>query len=490
MKNTTGITMAVTTARRTRPARSVLSSRCRRAVALALGLSLPVMAAQGGVLKITPRLTVGEIYTDNLFLSPPGSPEKDDDFITEIRPGFKLNYVAPRLVGNIDYNLQGLIYADHGGQNHVYNQLDANATLAAVPDLLYIDGKTIYDQQIVNPEEPAGTSNIFGVNGNRTNVSATTLSPYLMHDFGSVGIATLRYAYGRAIYSGGRIPDTTSNSVIFSLVRQPQYGDLTYNISYLDQQLNPDTGRNVSFKQAQLGLQYQVTGHLQLVGNVGKENNFLPNGTIDELGATFWSAGFRLAYPLNDFTVLFGHRFFGRSYNLEWHHEAADFTTDVSYQETPTDYNRLLLSRNPRGLVNSPLPEVVLPSLLNRRIFIQKRVAAAATYHFSYSELSLRLYDERREFVTLSSNSRVQGGNIDWRFNISLRDSFTPSFSYRRYRFRDGQINYTTRAQLDWTHDLSRDMTLDVAVRSEHRNANRGRNFRVNTAIVELTKLF
>lgn len=464
--------------------------RLRRwSVAAAVGLALP-MLSHAGELAITPQITVGEIYTDNLFLSPPGSPDKDDEFITEIQPGFKLNYVAPQLTGNIDYNLQGLIYAEHSGENHVYNQLDANATLAAVPNFFYIDGTTIYDQQIINPEEPAGSSNIFGVNNNRTNVSATTLSPYLMHDFGPVGIATLRYAYGRTMYSGRNIPDANSNTVLFSLARQPQYGDLTYNISYLHQRLDPDRGRDVSFEQAQLGLQYQVGGHTQLLANVGKENTFRRDGTVDELGSTFWSAGFRLAYPLNDFKVLVGHRFYGRSYDLEWRHEAARATTHLEYTETPTDFNRMLLNRSRRGLVNSQLPEAVLPSLLDRHIFILKRVAATATYHFSRSDLTVNLYDERREYVTLTRHARAQGGHIDWRFNLGLRDAFTPSFGYRRYRFRDGQTNYTTRGQLDWTHNLSRSMTMDVAVRTERRNANEGREFRVNTALVELTKLF
>lgn len=469
---------------------SMVSGRCKRwtVICAAMAAALPV-AAHAGDLQITPRITVGEIYTDNLFLSPPGSSDKADDFITEIEPGFNLKYQAPQLIGNIDYQLQGLLYANHGGQNDVYNELNANATLAVVPDLFYVDGMTMYDQQVINPERPAGRSNLFG-GMNRTNVSSSTISPYFKHDFGSIGIATLRYAYGRAIYTESNIPNASSNTLSFLLARQPQYGDLTYDLSYSHQRIDRDFGRDFSFEQARLGLQYQVSGFTQLLVNVGKENDYHPDGSFDRLGATFWSAGFRVKSQINEFKALVGHRFFGRSWELEWQHNGADFHTDLSYEEQPTDFNRLLLSRGSQALINSPLPEVQLPSLREQRIFVLKRAAASVRYDMARSQIQLRLYDERRDFINLANNERVQGGGIDWNFQLGLRDSFIPTFDYERYEFTDGRINHTTRSQVDWRHRLSQSMTLDLALRHERRDSNGAGDYRVNTILAELTKLF
>ncbi len=36
----------------------------------------------------------------------------------------------------------------------------------------------------------------------------------------------------------------------------------------------------------------QVSLNTRLLADVGKENKFLPDGTIDKLGANFWDVGF------------------------------------------------------------------------------------------------------------------------------------------------------------------------------------------------------
>ncbi|HET8551479.1 MAG TPA: TIGR03016 family PEP-CTERM system-associated outer membrane protein [Gammaproteobacteria bacterium] len=450
-----------------------------------VGVALPTADAVAGVLKLTPSLTLGEIYTDNLLLVPSN---KTDAFVTEIEPGLNLDYEAPRLRGKIDYHLQGLVYAGHSDMNHVYNQLDANATIELLEDTLFMDGTTIYDHQVINPEKVGGRENLFGGN-NRTGISATTLSPYLMHDFGAFGIATLRYAYGRDIYTSD-IPNVTSNTLSFDLARQPTYGNLTYNLHYLHQRLNPDQGRDLSFEQAGLGLQYYLSAHTSLLANVGKENDFKPNGTIDRLGSNYWNVGVRWASIQNEFKILYGHRFFGKSYEFDWHHEGPDYHTDLQYREEPTDYNRLLLSRTPSTLIETQLPTDILPSLRNREIFLLKRASLVAGWDLANSKIQLNLYDERRNYIRLDQRDRVEGGRLLWNFAIDRANSIVPSYGYQRYRFRDGDINYYYRSQISWQHAINASLDFDVALRNERRNATRGVSYRVNIVMFEVTKLF
>lgn len=463
------------------------SGGCKRCVVLlvAVGVALPAASAVAGVLTLTPSLTLGEIYTDNLFLVPS---DKTDAFVTEIEPGFNLDYEAPRLKGKIDYKLQGLIYAGHSDMNHAYNQLNANGTIELIKDTLFMDGTTIYDHQVIDPQKVGGRENLFGGN-NRTGVSATTLSPYLMHDFGAFGIATLRYAYGRDIYSSD-IPNVTSNMLSFDLARQPTYGSFTYDLHYLHQRLNPDQGRDLSFESAGLGLQYYLSRRTSLLANVGKENNFLPDGTVDRLGSNFWSVGVRWASFQNQLKILYGHRFFGQSYEFDWQHDGAAYHTDVSYREEPTDYNRLLLQRAPSTLIESQLPTDILPSLRNRQVFLMKRASLAMGWDLSNSKIQLNLYDERRNYIRLHERDRVEGGQFSWNFALDRSNSIVPSYGYQRYLFRDGDINYYYRSQISWQHMINASLNFDVALRNERRNATRGASYRVNTALFEITKLF
>jgi hypothetical protein len=461
---------------------------------VALGAAWPLAAAQGGVLHLDPSVKLGEVYTDNLYLAPPGA-DKEGAFITEIEPGLRLDYQAPRLQAKVNYRLQGLIYPGHGHMNHAYNHLNANATLEAVKNWFYVDARTIYDHQVINPEEYGGRSNIFG-GGNRTSYSATTLSPYLMHDFGAVGIATLRYGYGRVFYSHD-IPNVTNNSWSFLLARQPRYGALTYDLYYMDEEIKPDQNRDqeryrdLSFKRARLGLQYHISPRTALVGSVGKENNFKPDGEIDELGSTFWNAGVRWDTEKDHLEVLYGHRFFGASYEFKWHHDGRRFHTNMSYREEPTNYNRQLLGRSPTTALESPLYSYSdLPSLRNRRIYVLKRASVGVTFDLSNSEMTFRLHDEHRNYTEIDETDHVEGGDFDWTFALGLRDRLVPSFRYNRYDYRDGRINYYFRSQLAWRHRIAQTLQFRLALRNEKRNANQGRNYRVNTILVELTKHF
>lgn len=464
---------------------------CRRGAVWLLSLAgvlWPLAQSYGGVLELDPSLTVGEIYTDNLFLAPPGA-EREDEFVTEIEPGLKLRYSAPRLQATVDYRLQGLVYAEHSDMNHAYNQLNANATLEAIEDWFFIAGRTIYDHQVIDPEETGGRSNLFG-SSNRTGISATTISPYIQHSLGSIGVATLRYGYGRIFYSSD-IPDVTSNTYSFLLARQPQYGPLTYDLFYLNQKIDPDRGRDLSFKRARLGLQYHVSARTSLVANVGKENRFLPNGTIDELGSTFWNAGARWHSEQDQLEILYGHRFFGATYQFSWRHDGADVHTDVSYREEPTNYNRMLLGRRPSTAIQSPVFSYPrLPSLRDRRIFVLKRAALDVAFDLSDSQIRVRLYNEHREYVELAETDHVQGGRLSWEFALGSRDSLVPSYSYRRYEFRDGQINYYYRSEVEWQHRIGREFNFHLALRNEKRNAISGRGYRVNTILLELTRHF
>jgi uncharacterized protein (PEP-CTERM system associated) len=191
-----------------------------------------------------------------------------------------------------------------------------------------------------------------------------------------------------------------------------------------------------------------------------------------------------------------GHRFFGRSYQLSWTHQAALLTTNVSYVERPTTYNRQLLGLGFGGGGRPPInvhPDI--PSLTEREPYLSKRLSASATYTMPKSNLSLRVYDEMRTFfVENDRDERVVSSSLAWAFNLGPFTTLTPSVRWQRRKFRDGQTNNNRYAELALMHQINPKNFGSVRLR--HRTsgvdspAPGAHGYTVNVLFVQWTHLF
>ncbi|MGH8233149.1 MAG: TIGR03016 family PEP-CTERM system-associated outer membrane protein [Rhodanobacteraceae bacterium] len=409
-------------------------------------------------------VTLGELYTDNLTLAASGKP-KQASWITQIQPFFKSAFSSPRLSGVFDYTLTGYLYPGKSSDNQLTQDLDAYGTLTVVPQHFFVDGTALYGDAVINNELPAGGGTFF-LDNNRANVGRVTLSPYWIQGLGNVGTMLLRYTFGRVMYNDRGIPtendtlltgipNVTSNAVQFSLA-SPKYQTWGWNLQYVDQRLTPDFGQDVEFATARLGASRQINTDTKLLVDVGKETNFLPDGTVQTWGASFWDAGFDWSNTRDHFRLLVGHRFFGHSYQLTWTHQAALLTTNLSYVEQPTTYNQQLLGQNPGEIITPPIGIPQIPSLTERQVYLMKRAMATATYTMARSRLSVTLYDEQRTYFVLNNNQeRVANADINWLFNIGAFTTLTPTFGWQRYQFGNGQIRYNNYEQLALVHQLN-----------------------------------
>ncbi len=208
--------------------------------------------------------------------------------------------------------------------------------------------------------------------------------------------------------------------------------------------------------RAKGGVYWQLNVNTRLLADAGKENKYLPDGTIETLAAPFWDAGFQWSSTRDSVKVLVGHRFFGRSGEFSWSHTAALLTTTVSYTEQPTDLNQQLLGQNPGSVVLPPINAGQIPSLAERRVYLMKRAMASASYEMPHGRLSLTLFDESRRYITLdNAREKVANADLAWLFEIGPYTTLTPTWGWQRYRFRGGQVNYTQFGQLALVHQIN-----------------------------------
>lgn len=420
----------------------------------------PTMQSPGMVMGIT----VGELYTDNLTLAASGAP-KQTSWITQVQPFFKWAHSGERFSGVLDYRLTGYLYAGQSSDNQLAQDLKARGILTVIPQHVFLDGSLSYGREVINNQLPTGSGTFF-LNNNQANVTTGSLSPYWIQDLGKAGLLTLRYTLGRVLYDNhgisgenasvlNGIPDSTSNALQFSLV-SPQYQTWGWNIGYADQRIQPDVGQRVEYAIAKLGTSWQINNSTKLLADLGKESQFLPDGTSSKLGANFWDVGFDWSNTRDHFKLLAGHRFYGPSYQLSWSRTAALLTTVVSYVDRPTDLNQQLLGQNPAQSAPPPVGTSAIPSLKQRQVYLMRRGTASAEYEMPRSRLRLTLYDERRTYFMAGDGSEtVANANVDWLFNIGPFTTLTPTLGWQRYKFEDGQVRYNRYAQLRLVHQLN-----------------------------------
>lgn len=462
-------------------------------------------------------ITLGELYTDNLRLAATND-RKQSSWITQIQPFIKWAGSTPRFSGVLDYTMTGYLYAGQSGYNQVAHDLTGNGIFTILPQHFFLDGTLSYRRGIINNQLPSGSGTFF-LSNNRANIAMGTLGPYWIQDLGRVGTAMLRYTVGRVLYNSrgisgqnagllNGIPDITSKALQFSLV-SPKDQIWGWNLGYSDQRIEPDFGQGIEYAMAKVGISRQISNNLQWLADVGKENRFLPNGTIKKLGANFWDTGFDWSNNRDYLKLLVGHRFYGHSYEFSWNHTAALLTTNLGYVERPTDINQQLLGQSPGQFVFSPGGVSYIPSLRERRIYLMKRAQGSANYLMPSGNLRLTLYDERRTYITLDNRrERVANANVDWLFNIGPFTTFTPTLGWRRYQFQDGQVQRNIFGQLALVHQFNAKDSGSVRLRHDSRNVDTGfvssgsqgldssfvlpgsHGYRVNVIFVQWTHLF
>src|SRR4029450_4704529 len=87
-------------------------------------------------LTLTPSLSLGERYDDNIFET---QTNKQHDFITVLSPGIRVQYLspAPTLGTQLDFDYRAAIefYADHSSQNNVGHLLSLTLASPLAPSL-------------------------------------------------------------------------------------------------------------------------------------------------------------------------------------------------------------------------------------------------------------------------------------------------------------------------------------------------------------------
>src|SRR5262245_49848037 len=124
-----------------------MGGRVIRAGALAAGgfaCGFPAFAAKW---DITPSISAGETYTDNVGLRTEGE-DPSSDFVTTVTPGLSVRGTGGRATLSADYSLQRLQFLHQTQNNDFIHNLNSTGSIELWDKSLFLDGAAQIGQQV------------------------------------------------------------------------------------------------------------------------------------------------------------------------------------------------------------------------------------------------------------------------------------------------------------------------------------------------------
>ncbi len=431
------------------------------------GMVQPVLAADW---TITPKLTASERYTDNVNLAPAGSPNKKNDFITEIRPGVSLYKNGRRLKVNLNYSLQSLTYLNTTQNNALNHQLNGVANAELMEDFLFLDLRSAIYQQNINALAPIGLGNT-NATSNLTTVGTYSISPYIRKRFGTFADLNYRLSQSGVYYDTQGINNSTVQNVLGSLASGSRFNDVFWGLNYNYTNNKNSVTANTEFEKGSATVGTAITRKLRVNATGGIErNNFISLGN-NKVDGPFWNVGFDWAPTIRtQIGATVGQRFFGNTYSFNLTERTRRTTWNARYSEdiTTTSGNALsstllgtVYECSNRGALSVPgavfvgttangvlvflptTPDLALacvPALnvlgtnlsLVNDVFVAKNLTAGVAYNLGRSVFSLNAYNLRRDFQQGGSYDRQTGVFAGWNWRLTPLTSFNLNGSVTR----------------------------------------------------------
>jgi uncharacterized protein (PEP-CTERM system associated) len=408
-------------------------------VVLGIAGSTPALADDW---TFTPNVTVKETLTDNFDLAPDS--RKQGDLVTEIIPGISINGTGKRVKLHLDYRMDNLIYARHSSQNNLQNTLEANGTVEAVENFLFLDARASIEQEAISPFGPRPTDNT-SVTNNRTESRTYQLSPYIRGQLPSSIDYLARYTYTDLRSSGDSNGDSRTGEATLHIGGATRQANLGWAAEVESLRVDNTQTRDTQSDRARGILNYMVDPQFKLSGTAGYERNDYV--TLEPTGEATYGAGFEWAPTPR--TKVFGHwehRFFGTGWDYGASHRTPFFAFSLkSTRDVNTDAQRAagtgpgsaysllfaaLATRFPDPIDRAAEAQRLLtqggipadlglpPDFLVGTVFVEQRTEASAAFLGVRNSITFVVYRSTRDALGVAANpgvpSNVQPNTNEW----------------------------------------------------------------------------
>ncbi|MCG5528464.1 TIGR03016 family PEP-CTERM system-associated outer membrane protein [Halorhodospira halophila] len=204
----------------------------------------------------TPRMTVGQEWTDNAGFAPRGAEESD--FITLLRPSFTLSGEGARAQLDLSYSWDNRFYWDDSDRDRSTHNLSGRGNAELVSESIFVDGsirRSVRAESVFDPVTPR----------DQQETTRYRVSPYWVWRVGRFADQEVRYVFDEARYHRSDRQPQQVHRAQYRLDSGPQFGRTFWQLSSertWDRFDDPERAKvDRFFNEATLG--YQVTPSLR-----------------------------------------------------------------------------------------------------------------------------------------------------------------------------------------------------------------------------------
>lgn len=265
-------------------------------------------------LKIKPGIEVRETYTDNVRLEE--SDNAHGQFISELVPSLSLAANGPRLklYAGLFTHLYGYSGERYAGTSSSSVQFNSNGKLNVIEDLFYIDGSASRSRQSVSafgPQFQSGYSNV-----NRDDITTYRISPYLIHRFGNLANATVRYTHDSVKSKDNLLANSTANALNINLASGPTFTSFGWDVQAYRQNLTDALAGESQMENIVGTLRYRLKQDFSVYANTGYDK-YEYQGLGGTTSGKSYAGGFTWTPSLRtSIDASIGRRYYGKTYSL------------------------------------------------------------------------------------------------------------------------------------------------------------------------------
>ncbi|NHA15386.1 TIGR03016 family PEP-CTERM system-associated outer membrane protein [Thioalkalivibrio sp. XN279] len=436
----------------------------RRAKARLLALSVAALCAAPPATaadwKFEPRASLGLTWLDNVDLAPSGLEESET--ILELKPGFSVVGASPRVDARLDYDAQGLWFADNDDLDDIYHQALGRGTFELLERQLFLDGFLRFDQQNIDPARSLVNSNLFNT-GNRADTFVYSVSPYHVGRWGEWGESLLRLQHQGVRYSNFdenvfNLEDSETNSASASLGSPRERRGFSWRLSGSTATTEYDAAPDFAYDRAALDIGVPVGLRTRLTATAGQESDVVTDRTAGGLDESFWFVGVEWQPSEREtLEARVGDRFYGSAYELRWTRRGSRGELGVEYTEEPTTASGVL---GEDGGFQPDFGPGGTPQL-DTRVFLRKRFSARASYELVRSTIAARVFGEERDYQDQSGDTERNYGvglDYDWQLAARMRAGLRTEWERRDFADPAGEDDFW-----ELTASLSREITRTLS---------------------------
>jgi uncharacterized protein (PEP-CTERM system associated) len=405
-------------------------------------LCLPAMAVAQGAWAgwdLFPQVTVQEVYTDNVELADEGL--EQGDFVTELTPRVTVRGRGMRYRADLNYALQGLIYADDSGRNDINHLITGEGQLEWFRDHGFLDVAVDRGPQNIGINGVVPIDNISVAS--RPDVFNYSITPNWRQQFGNFALGTIGYTWDQVLVNSDALAESQQHTVRGSLESGPHYTAFGWRFDALEQYLDDEDADDIiRFRNVTGRVDYHLTPHWSVIGQLGYDDNRFGDLGSDGEGV-LWGGGLRWSPSRRTaFEFIGGERYFGHTYSASAEHTGRRWRMIANYAETPTTARTVLL-RNTTFAVRDAFGQPVIdpttgqPQLLDvavpvqtAEVLISRLFDSTIGYIGRYHDFEVGFTHEDRDYDITGDTEEVMAATIEWRWRFTPRTSSRLAFSW------------------------------------------------------------